>query len=119
MPKTIIVIEDDPDILDMITFILKDEGYEVIAATDCSPLEKVVDRKPDLILMDNRLRDVSGKDECLKLKEDALTLHIPVVLVSANRDLPQLAKDSLADGYINKPFDLEELLAVVRQYTAH
>jgi DNA-binding response OmpR family regulator len=117
MPKTVIIIEDDPDILDMMTFILKDEGYDVIGATDCGPLAEVMQYRPDLILMDNRLPDISGKDACRKLKEDAVTRHIPVVLISANQHLARLATESLADGYVSKPFDLEELLAAVRQYT--
>jgi DNA-binding response OmpR family regulator len=90
MPKTIIVIEDNADILDMMTIILKDEGYHVISAVDCSPLETVMSYQPDLILLDNRLLDTAGKDECRKLKEDAATAHIPVLLVSAHQDLPQL-----------------------------
>jgi DNA-binding response OmpR family regulator len=118
MPKTIIIIEDDADILDMMTFILKDEGYAVIGATDCSPLEKVMSFQPDLILMDNRLTTGSGTDACRKIKEDAATAHIPVVLVSANQQLSQLAVESLADGYVSKPFDLDELVATVRHYTS-
>jgi CheY-like chemotaxis protein len=70
-----------------------------------------------LILIDNRLRDGTGKDECLKLKENAATRHIPVLIVSANQHLEQLAAESLADGYVAKPFDLDELIAVVHQYT--
>jgi DNA-binding response OmpR family regulator len=117
-PKTIMIIEDDPDILDMMTYILSDEGYHVIGATDCSPLEDVLLVKPDLILMDNRLPDTEGKDECRKLKEAATTAHIPVLLVSANQHLTQLAAESLADGFIAKPFDLEELLATVKKFVS-
>jgi DNA-binding response OmpR family regulator len=116
MPKTIIVIEDDPDILDMMIYILKDEGYEVIGSVDCRPLDDIFKYQPDLILLDNRLPDVSGKDACLKLKEDAETRHIPVVLVSAHQNLQQMAGESMADGYVSKPFDLEELLATVRRF---
>jgi two-component system phosphate regulon response regulator PhoB len=116
MPKTILVIEDDLDILDMMIYILKDEGYDVTGSTDCLSLDKVLQIQPDLILMDNRLRDSSGKDECRKLKEDAATADIPVILVSANQYLSQLAAESFADGYISKPFDLEELISTVRLF---
>jgi CheY-like chemotaxis protein len=117
MLKTVLIIEDDPDILDMMSYILRDEGYSVVASRDCSPLETVLELAPDLILMDNRLPDVSGKDACRKLKQAAETRHIPVLLISANQHLPQLAEESLADGYVSKPFDLEELISAVRQYT--
>jgi DNA-binding response OmpR family regulator len=116
MSKQIILIEDDPDILDMMMYILKDEGYDVIGSADCSPLKTVLETQPDLILMDNRLRDASGMDECRKLKENAATQHFTVVIVSANRHLPELAAESMADGYLPKPFDLEEFIAIVRQY---
>jgi DNA-binding response OmpR family regulator len=119
MPKTIIIIEDDTDILDMMTMILKDEGYTVVGSTDCSPLDELLNHKPDLILLDNRLPDVSGKDACRRLKEDAATRHIPVVLVSANQHIEQLAADSLADGYVSKPFNLDELVATVQKYTGN
>lgn len=119
MPKTIIIIEDDPDILDMMTYILKDEGYDVIGSMDCSPLANLQTCKPDLILLDNRLPDVSGGDACRKLKEDAATKHIPVVLISANQHIEQLAGESLADSYVSKPFDLEELLVVVRHFVGN
>jgi DNA-binding response OmpR family regulator len=117
MPKRIIIIEDDRDILDMMTYILKDEGYDIISSTDCSPLEDLPASQPDLILMDNRLHDGSGMDECRKLKAQDSTRPIPVVIVSANPQLPRLAAECLADGYVSKPFDLQELIAVVRRYT--
>jgi DNA-binding response OmpR family regulator len=118
MPRTIIIIEDDVDILDMMTYILKDEGYNVISSVDCKPLEQVISIKPDLILLDNRLHQGSGKDECRKLKEAADTRHIPVIIVSANMGLAQLAVESQADGYIKKPFDLEEFVAVVSRFVS-
>jgi CheY-like chemotaxis protein len=117
MSKTILVIDDDPDILDIMVYILKDEGYEVSGSAVCLPIEKILQAEPTLILMDNRLLGSSGKDECRKLKGDPATRHIPIILVSANSQLQELAQDSKADGYISKPFDLDELVTVVRQYT--
>jgi two-component system phosphate regulon response regulator PhoB len=116
MPKTILLIEDDPDNLEMLTYILEEEGYHVIAANDCSQLGDVLKFEPELILMDNWLPTISGTEACRKLKEDALTRHIPVILVSADHRLAELANGSMADGYINKPFDLEELVAVIRSH---
>jgi two-component system phosphate regulon response regulator PhoB len=116
MSKKILIIEDDPDILDMMAYILTDEGYEVIAAVDCQPLEDIAAINPGLILLDNRLGENSGSNACKKLKTDADTAHIPVILVSANMDLEHLAADSLADGYMAKPFDVTELIAVVKHH---
>jgi DNA-binding response OmpR family regulator len=116
MSKRILIIEDDPDILEMMAYILQDEGYGVTASVDCGPLEEIASVKPDLILMDNRLGGNSGAEACKKLKTDAATAHIPVILVSANMHLQDLTTESLADGYLTKPFDLEELVAVVRHH---
>ena len=116
MSKRILIIEDDPDILEMMTYILQDEGYRVTASVDCGPLDEIASVKPDLILMDNRLGGSSGAEACKKLKTEAATAHIPVILVSANMHLQELTRESRADGFMTKPFDLEELVAVVRHH---
>ena len=114
MLKKILIIEDDPDILDMMAYSIRDEGFEVTAALDCEPLKEVVELKPDLILLDNRLGDGSGANACKQLKNDIETAHIRVVLVSANMQLEQMTADSLADGFLAKPFYIDELVSVVR-----
>ena len=116
MSKKILIIEDDPDILDMMAYILRDEGYEVSTSLDCRPLPEISFLKPDLILLDNRLTAGYGKDACKKLKLDVLTAHIPVILVSANQYLEQLSRDSLADGFMAKPFNIDELVAIARRH---
>lgn len=115
MSKKILIIEDDPDILEMMAYILRDEGCEVITAVDCAPLNIISTIRPDLILLDNRLGADSGGNVCKELKTAASTTHIPVVLVSASMHLEQMAADSLANGYLSKPFDINELVAVVNK----
>lgn len=116
MSKKILIIEDDPDILEMMAYILRDEGYEVITALDCAPLNVLSTIRPDLILLDNRLGADSGGNVCKELKTAAATAHIPVVLVSAHMQLEQMAADSLANDYLSKPFDIDELVAVVNKH---
>lgn len=116
MAKKILIIEDDPDILEMMAYILRDEGYEVITALDCAPFNAISTINPDLILLDNRLGADSGGDICKGLKTAAATAHIPVVLVSANMHLENMAADSMANGYLSKPFDIEELVAIVNKH---
>jgi DNA-binding response OmpR family regulator len=116
MPKKIIIIEDDPDILEIMTYILTEEGYEVLAATDSRPLKEVHLHQPMLILMDNRLTDGLGKDFCREFKNNPLTQHFPVVLVSASSAIEKMALESRADGYLKKPFDLVELTDLVQQF---
>lgn len=116
MPRKIIIIEDDPDILDIMTYILDEAGYEILSAVDTQPLADVQQHDPLLILMDNRLTGGLGKDFCKQFKNDPETSRFPVVLVSANAGLAEMARESQADGYLNKPFDISELLELVKQF---
>jgi two-component system phosphate regulon response regulator PhoB len=116
MPRKIIIIEDDPDILDIMAYILSEEGYDVLTATDSRPLADVHTHNPFLILMDNRLTNGEGKDFCRKFKSDPETRHYPVVLVSANSGLERMAEESGADGYLKKPFDINELVDLVKKF---
>jgi two-component system phosphate regulon response regulator PhoB len=116
MPRKIIIIEDDPDILDIMAYILAEEGYDVLTAKDGAPLQNVHTYNPALILMDNRLTGGQGKDFCRKFKNDPATRHYPIVLVSANVGLEQMARESGADGYLKKPFDISELVDLVKKF---
>jgi len=120
MAKKILVIEDDKDIRDTIVYVLEEEGYEVIASDNARILKKVHDLEPDLILLDNWLTDwtsdLSGQQLCKALKNDPATNHIPVILISAVNNLKEIAQAGEADGYIKKPFDLTELIEVVKNH---
>ena len=116
MSAKIIVIEDDIDTLDIITYILTDEGFEVIASKDNEPLKDIQFHQPLVILMDNRLADGSGHELCAQLKNDPATEHFPVVLVSANNNLEIMAIECKADAYLKKPFDVQELIELVKAF---
>ncbi|GAB3933935.1 response regulator [Mucilaginibacter myungsuensis] len=116
MSKKILVIEDNEDILDLMQFVLEGAGFEVIPSEDSLPLNNLDSIKPDLILMDNSLSDGSGSVFCRKLKDDPKTTNIKVVLVSANTDLDKLTSDSGANGFLAKPFDIDELVRVAQRF---
>jgi len=116
MSKKIIIIEDDQDILDIMTYVLSDEGYEVLASANSLPLKEVHLHKPMLILMDNRLTDGFGRDFCKEFKSNPANSHFPVVLVSANPGLEEMAHESHADSYLKKPFDIDELIEIVKKF---
>jgi two-component system phosphate regulon response regulator PhoB len=119
-PKKIMVIEDDKDIRDTIVYILEEENYEVIASEDSKLLKLVLSYKPDLILLDNWLTDwksdANGQQLSKELKSDPLTQHIPVIIISAVSNIKEIAEAGLADNYLKKPFDLNELLTIVRHH---
>ena len=116
--KKIMVIEDDKDIRDTIVYILEEEKYEVIASEDSKILKSVGTHKPDLILLDNWLTDwksdANGQQLSKALKTNPATKHIPVLIISAVSNVKEIAEAGLADGYLRKPFDLTELIEIVK-----
>jgi two-component system phosphate regulon response regulator PhoB len=120
MAKKILVIEDDKDIRDAVTYALENEGYEVTSSENARILKSIDQHKPDLILLDNWLTDwksdANGQQLSLELKSDPKTSHIPVILVSAVSDIAEIAKKGLSDGYLKKPFDLVELFAIIKKH---
>ncbi len=117
MNRNVVVIEDDRDILDLIEYILVDEGYNVIGYNRLEQAEKILEQQPSVILLDNRLANGYGKSLCLSLKTNEETKHIPVIMVSASGGLEQIANTCKADAFLAKPFDLEDLVSMVKHYS--
>jgi DNA-binding response OmpR family regulator len=112
----ILLIEDNPDIKELLNYILKDEGHKVISSSDATSLNSLDKIKPDLILMDEILSEQRGSIFCRRLKNNDATKHIPVVLISAMTNLKDLALECGADAYIEKPFDIDTLVRVVKSF---
>jgi DNA-binding response OmpR family regulator len=111
MGKKIYVADDDPAILEVIELVLEDAGFEVETSTDGLSILQERSDFPDLILLDIRMSGTNGGDICRSLKEERKTRHLPVILVSANKDLEDIARNCGADAVIAKPFDIDDLLA--------
>jgi len=113
--KKVLVVDDDIDILDVIRIILEDEGYEVSTLDNGRDvLKEVASNMPDLILLDVMLCGMDGRDVCKNLKSHALYKSIPIIMISASHNLQGVLKEEgTADGFISKPFDLDNLIAVV------
>ena len=112
----ILVIEDNPDIKEVLDYILEDDGHEVIPCSDGSSLSTLDQLKPDVILMDDILPGVRGRELCLRLKNDEATKHIPVVLTSATSNLKRTAEACKADAYLEKPFNIDQLIDIVKSF---
>lgn len=113
--KKVLVVDDDNDILDVIRIILEDEGYEVSTLDNGREvLEEVANNMPDLILLDVMLCGMDGRDVCKNLKAHTLFKLIPIIMISASHNLQGfLDEEGAADGFISKPFDIDNLIAVV------
>ena len=115
--KLILVIDDDFAILDMIAELLGYEGYQVVTSSEGSgALAWAKDNPPALILLDLMMPQMSGWQIVAALRAMPQTRAIPVVLLSARRDLPNTAKELGVPVFLEKPFELDELIQVVQQY---
>ncbi len=108
------VIDDDADTLEVITTILTNAGCQVVAGRDVTSLYAIEKEPPSLLLIDNWLSgDKTGHDICYQLKQNPGTSFIPVILISGTLNLEETAQRCGADGFICKPFDIDDLLRQV------
>lgn len=110
--KKILVVDDNQEILEVIELILRLEGYTVSGLMDASHFnERISEFKPDLILLDVMLGALDGRDLCNLLKADRLTLHIPVIMISASHNLSDMEGIiCYPNDFIAKPFDISNLI---------
>ena len=115
---TILVTDDDPQMLLLMTEVMRGAGYEVLQASNGKEcLEAVRVHHPDLVLLDVMLPDTTGTELCRQIKADERLQDIFVILLSAvqvSSDYQAEALNAGADGYIVKPFSNKELLARVQ-----
>jgi len=112
--KKVFVFDDNTDILELCTIILEDAGYDIkTSSTSNHIIDQVMGYTPDIIFMDNWLPDVGGIDATRALKAHDELKHIPVIYFSANNDVKSLAEKAGADGYLSKPFDIQELEDII------
>ncbi|GAB2692307.1 response regulator [Mucilaginibacter koreensis] len=112
----VLIVEDNADILDIMGYILKDDGNEVISSPDAKMVANLAEMNPDLVLMDELLPGARGSELCLKIKQNPATSHIPVILVSTIPHLDALAQKCQADGYLEKPFSIAHLSELINSY---
>lgn len=116
-PAKIVVVEDDPDILELIQYNLARQGYDIVTCRDGEEgLLRARGEQPDLVLLDLMLPGLGGLEICKRLKANAETRSIPVIIVSAKGEESDIVVglDYGAEDYVTKPFGPRELLARVR-----
>ncbi len=115
---TILIIDDDLAITEALTIALESQQHSVVTCTEPTQWPTIIDKTfPDLILVDFFIKGASGQEIIQRIKSTSALSTIPVLLVSAHTDLKELAQSANADGYLEKPFELTALFAIVAQYT--
>lgn len=118
MQNSILVVDDDPDILEALKMMLEDQGYIVKTANNGNILQFLdATQLPSVIILDVLLSGMDGREIAEKLRKKDETREIPIVMISAN---PSAATDCVkrgANAFLAKPFEIDDLLQVIHRYT--
>ena len=117
MKKKILIADDDSTVVDVIKMILDKAGYRTETTLNGRTLLNNLPEDFDLILLDVRMSGIDGFMICRHLKSQQTTRDIPIVMISAVPELGALTRNSCADGYLEKPFNMHDLLRIVEKYT--
>jgi two-component system phosphate regulon response regulator PhoB len=117
MEDTVLIVEDEADVVDLLRYNLKRAGFKVIVATSGDVgLASVRTHRPDIVVLDLMLPGMSGLEVCRALKQDAETTHIPILMLTAKDEQKDRVKglETGADDYVGKPFSPRELVLRVQ-----
>jgi two-component system phosphate regulon response regulator PhoB len=121
MKTKILVVEDDPDVQELVQFNLKESGYDVVLA-EAGPeaLRKAQTQSPELIILDWMLPEMDGLEVCKLLKRDSATQRIPIIMLTAKAaEIDRvLGLEMGADDYLTKPFSPRELMLRIKKLLA-
>lgn len=117
MSKKIYVADDDDNILELMNMILVAKGYEVIKSSDGRSLINL-GYLPDMVFLDIGMSGSDGSEICREFKTYNSNTFIPVVLVSANSNLTEIAQKCGADDILPKPFDIKSVVELAHKYTS-
>ncbi|PQA97766.1 hypothetical protein B0A69_00025 [Chryseobacterium shigense] len=115
MKKKVVLIQDNEDILEIMDQVLEDEGFDVTSSLTTEPIEKIDEIEPDIVIVDDHIRgDKKGSKVIEELKGDPQTEDVSAVLTSTSFNVAHEAKECKADDYIEKPFDIDHMIDVVK-----
>jgi DNA-binding response OmpR family regulator len=118
MSKTVLIADDEPNIVISLEFLLEQDGYRVLVARDGNEaLEAIAREVPDLVLLDIMLPRLSGYDVCQRIRQDPAWAKVRVIMLTARGREVEVTKGLAlgADAYVTKPFSTRDLLDQVRQ----
>lgn len=119
MKGKILVVDDEPDVLNLARIILEKAGFHVVTASDGLECERrILDERPDLLLLDEIMPRKNGVEVCRTLKGKTITQHIPIIIFSASgsNDRKKAALQAGADDFLAKPFTIKELTDIMLKH---
>jgi DNA-binding response OmpR family regulator len=117
MPKNILIVDDDPDLVELLRLALTNAGYKTQSAANGADALRTARRSPpDLVVLDLVLPKLNGFNVCSALREDPATSVVPIIMMTVlPGEFPRLTGMEMgANAYLNKPFQIEEMLTLVR-----
>ncbi|WP_342645695.1 response regulator transcription factor [Mucilaginibacter sp. CSA2-8R] len=118
MPKRIMIADDDPGIVDAVEMILDFHGYTVSSTYNATDLLTIrPNQYPDLLILDIWMPGCDGRDICRQLKMQDETRQIPILMISASKDISASALEAGADDFLAKPFDMQDLISKIEMLT--
>lgn len=114
--KKLLIIDDDEGIRDIFQIIFEKAGYDVEILSDATSILKNDFIIPHLFILDKQLNGNDGLEICTLLKKQNSTRDIPVIMVSATPGLNELADSAGAEAYIEKPFEMKEIVSLVKKW---
>lgn len=115
--KTILAVDDEQDIIDMLVLLLESEGYRILSAPGgAEAIALLEEQTPDLVLLDIMMPEVDGHKVCKHIRAQERLSAMPVLMLTAKNDIAHIAQavDEGADGFIVKPFDVDQFLRVLQ-----
>jgi DNA-binding response OmpR family regulator len=110
MKKKVLIVENDQDIRNLVSYILEDEGFETFSCPEPKDLEVIQEFKPHLILIDEFINNQPGHRFCLKIKQSDNLNKIPVIILSTANNIEMIVEECKANDYVRKPFDVQVMV---------
>ncbi|HJP63424.1 MAG TPA: response regulator [Mucilaginibacter sp.] len=110
MKRKVLIIENDQDIRNLVSFILEEEGFETFSCPEPKSLEEIHEFKPHVILIDEFINNQPGHRFCLKIKQSDQLKHIPVIILSTANNIELIVDECKANDYVRKPFDIQVMV---------
>ena len=115
--KKILIVDDDPGILEALSMILEESGFTTDVTTKgTETYSKITKFTPDLIILDVLMSGSDGREICKKIKKDETTKHIPIIMISAHPNAEKSIQECGANDFLPKPFEMKDLLVKIKKF---